>query len=95
MAEVIITLKIMPESPEVKLKKVFDKAKQEIKKFGEIGRVKEEPIAFGLKALKIVFVAPEDKGDPGDELIPELESIKGVASSEIIDVKRAVEEFKE
>ncbi|MBR9678457.1 MAG: elongation factor 1-beta [Nanoarchaeota archaeon] len=91
MAEVIITLKIMPESPEVNLKKVFEKVREHVNKFGEIGKVVEEPIAFGLKSLKIFFIAPESKGNPEDELIPLIQKVEGVANSEIIDVRRTLE----
>ena len=81
----------MPESPEVDLSKVIEDAKKKIAEFAGEGEVKveEEPIAFGLKAVKIIFVMDEAKGatDPLEEQIKEID---GVNSVEVVDVRRAV-----
>jgi elongation factor 1-beta len=91
MADVVITLKIMPNSPEVDLKKLSDEALEKIKTFSGLdnNKVEEEPVAFGLKALKILFVMDEAKGatDPLEEDISKLE---GVNSVEVTDVRRAI-----
>lgn len=90
MAEVIVTLKIMPESPDTALDKIKDLAEEHIKAFGgETGRVEEEPIAFGLKALKMIFVMDEAKGST-DELEKNVSGIEGVVSVEVTDVRRAI-----
>lgn len=90
MANVVITLKIMPESPDVNLSVVQEKASKEIFNFGgEVGKVEIEPVGFGIKALKIYFVMDEKKGStaPLEELIAK---IAGVASVDVIDVRRAI-----
>ncbi|MEA2035875.1 MAG: elongation factor 1-beta [Nanoarchaeota archaeon] len=91
MANVIVTLKIMPKSPEVDLNKVEEEAKKEIAAFAGEGETKseQEPLAFGLKSLKIIFVTDEAKGatDPLEEKIAALE---GVNSVEVTDVRRAL-----
>ncbi|MBW2966633.1 elongation factor 1-beta [Candidatus Woesearchaeota archaeon] len=91
MANVIITLKIMPESPEIDLKKISEEAKNKISDFAGPGEMKieEQPVAFGLKALNITFVMDESKGstEPLEESISE---IKGVQSVEVTDVRRAI-----
>tara|TARA_B100000315_G_C14295592_1_gene459370 strand:+ start:276 stop:551 length:276 start_codon:yes stop_codon:yes gene_type:complete len=90
MADVIITLKIMPESPEINLKELEEKAKLEIENFGgEVGKVEIEPIAFGIKALKLIFVMPEEKGST-EELEKNVSEIIGVNSAEVTDVRRAI-----
>jgi len=91
MANVIITLKIMPESPEIDLKKLEKQAKDKIAKFsGETETKTEiEPIAFGLKALKIIFVMNEAKGST-EEMEKAISGIEGVSSVEVVDVRRAV-----
>ena len=91
MADVIITLKIMPQSPSVNLAEVEKNTKVKIKKFsGETQtRTEIEPIAFGLKALKITFVMDEKIGAT-DSLEKEIEKIKGVNSVEVVDVRRAL-----
>jgi len=90
MTDVIITMKIMPESPDTDLDAIKEKADLEIKTYGgEIGKVEEEPIAFGLKALKLVFVSDEAKGST-EQLEESVSKIEGVASVEITDVRRAI-----
>jgi elongation factor 1-beta len=91
MADVIITLKIMPSSPEIDLKKVEEEALKKITSFAGKGetRTEEEPIAFGLKALKITFVSDEAKGSP-DNMIEEIATLDSVASCNVIHVTRAL-----
>lgn len=89
MAYVIITLKVMPESPEISLTKLKDKVKEEIEKFGGVvGKIEEEPIGFGLSALIFRFNSPETKSnlDPLEEAI---KKIDGVSNCEVIGVTRA------
>jgi len=95
MASVIITLKLMPTSPEVDLDKLFDDAVKHINAFidekhknGEM-RKEIEPIGYGLKALKIIFVMDEAQG--GTEALEEtLAKIADVESVEVTDVRRAL-----
>jgi len=91
MANVVITLKVMPSSPEIDLTKLKDIIKEKIISFSGIDeiRIKEEPIAFGLKALIFMFLSPEEKGDT-EPLEKEIETIEGVESVTITDVRRAV-----
>ena len=63
MAEVIVTLKIMPSSPDADLVRIEAESKKIIEKFGgEIGKKEIEPIAFGLNALKLIIIYDEKKG---------------------------------
>ena len=90
MANVIITLKIMPESPDADLSKIEESAKKMISKFGgEVGKVDIIPVAFGLKALNIYFVMDEKKGST-DKLETEISTISEVMSVEVTDVRRAI-----
>ena len=90
MAKVIVTLKIMPEDTSTDIKTLEDKAKKSITHFGgDVGKVEIEPIAFGLKALKLIFVMDENKGST-ETLEKDVSKIKGVGSVEISDVRRAI-----
>tara|TARA_B100001964_G_C14261006_1_gene615541 strand:- start:9248 stop:9526 length:279 start_codon:yes stop_codon:yes gene_type:complete len=91
MAVVIITLKIMPKSPETDLNNVEAQAKAKIIDFSETKEIKteQEPVAFGLKALKIIFVMDENKGST-DSLEENIKTIDGVNSVEAVDVRRAI-----
>lgn len=91
MASVIITVKLMPESPDVDLSTIETEAKSKITAFAGEGdmKIEQEPIAFGLKALNIIFVMDEDKGST-EELEKDLASIDKVNSVEVTDVRRAI-----
>ena len=91
MADVVITLKIMPESPEADLSLIEKKAKSEIKHFaGESQfKVAVEPVAFGLKSLNITFVMDESKGST-EKLEQKIRDIENVSSAEVVDVRRAI-----
>ncbi|MBU0615684.1 MAG: elongation factor 1-beta [Nanoarchaeota archaeon] len=91
MGTAIVTVKIMPESPEIDLDKIEKTAKEEIKAFAGEGDTKTEiePIAFGLKAVKIIFIMDENKGSP-DIVAEKIQEIEGVQSAEISDVRRAI-----
>ena len=91
MAKAIITLKIMPESPDVDLAKISDQAKSLIQEaYGET-EIEEEkkPIGFGLVALNVIFVIDEEKGST-DALEEKIKNSEGVKSCEVIDVRRAL-----
>jgi len=91
MANAIVTVKIMPEDPDVDLHRVEKQALAAIEKYAGKGdtKVNIEPIAFGLKALNIIFIVDEKLGSP-EPLEKELEKIEGVNSVETVDVRRAI-----
>ncbi len=95
MASIIVTLKIMPSAPETDLDKIYTHASKHIRDFvdqkhkdGEI-RKQIEPIGFGLKALKVLFVMDENIGGT-DKLEEQIKHIEGVESVEATDVRRAI-----
>ena len=91
MANVIVALKIMPKGIDSDLGIIEQKVKEIFNDFGgEVGKVEHEPIAFGLKAIKVFFVMDESKGFNEEELISNISKISDVSSSEVIDVRRAI-----
>ncbi|MBI2673513.1 elongation factor 1-beta [Candidatus Woesearchaeota archaeon] len=90
MTNVVITLKVMPNSPEVDMEALESNVKDEIEKFGgDVGKVEFEPIGYGLTALKCIFVMDEEKGstDPLEEAVKALDNVESV---EVVDVRRAI-----
>jgi len=83
MGEVIVVFRIMPDGPE-NFEKV-KKACQDLKP----DRLEEEPIAFGLKALKFTKIIPDGPGVM-DKLENDINSIKGLGSAENILTSRAM-----
>ena len=91
MADVVVTLRIMPSDPGTDLPKLESEAKEEIVRFCSSKEFKTEiqPIAFGLKALNILFVMDESKGST-EALENKISQIDGVESVEVTDVRRAI-----
>ena len=91
MAQVVVTLRIMPQSPDVDLSSIEKKSKEEIIKFcnSQEFKIQIQPIAFGLKALIIYFVMDEAKGST-EKLENKISQLDGVESVEVTDVRRAI-----
>ncbi|HNX17735.1 MAG TPA: elongation factor 1-beta [Methanoregula sp.] len=82
MGSVAVILRVMPESPDVDLEKLKSALKE---KLPGIKDIKEEPIGFGLKALKLAAIV-NDAGGETDALEGKLSAIPGVERAEIIEV---------
>jgi len=82
MGTVAIILKVMPESPEVDLVAL----KREIQeKVPSVRDIREEPIGFGLKALKVSAIV-NDAGGESDAVESEIQKISGVERAEIVEL---------
>jgi len=77
MGTVIVVFRVMPDSPEngAAVKAALEKLKP--------NRLEEEPLAFGLVALKFTKLVPDAAGHV-DELEEQLNKVKGVQSVENI-----------
>ena len=91
MASVVVTLRIMPNDASIDLSNLESNAKKEIVNFCNSKEFKTsiEPIAFGLKALNIIFVMDESRGST-EKLEEKIKLIRGVESVEVTDVRRAI-----
>lgn len=90
MASVVITLKVMPESPEADLHAIEKKVSHLVKEFGgNVGKVEQVPVAFGIKALNIMFIMDESIGST-EELEKKAAALAHVNSVEVTDVRRAI-----
>ncbi len=87
MGEVLTTMKIMPESPDVDLEAIKATIKDSMPEGSELHDIKEEPIAFGLVAIILSFITEDGEGGSGpvEEMVS---GIDGVASIEITGVGR-------
>jgi len=89
MGSVNIKLRIMPTSPEVNLEEIKEKIKEKVESEGGKGcSFEEEPIAFGLKAIILLFIYPEEKEfEPLENEIGKIENVKSI---QVIDMRRAL-----
>ncbi|MDR0900677.1 MAG: elongation factor 1-beta [Methanobrevibacter sp.] len=87
MGEVVATVKLMPESPDVDLEQMKIDVQNAVNEDAEFHKVEEEPIAFGLVALNVMFIV--DDGEGGTEIVEEkLANLPNVNSIEVMDVRR-------
>jgi elongation factor 1-beta len=89
MGKVIVTMKVMPDRPDVDLQKIGTEIKKIIEQSGEFGRLEVQPVAFGLKALVVYFIIPDTSGGASD-IESKIKEIPGVQSVEVTDVRRAL-----
>lgn len=89
MADVVVTMKIMPETPDTDLDALSEKTSEVISTVGEIGKKEFEPVAFGLKSINLSFVMDESKGST-EEVEKKISEFEEVASAEVTDVRRAM-----
>ena len=89
MANVIITFKIMPESLEVNLDNLEKDVKSLISRYGEVGKIEREEVAFGLEALNFIVIYDEAKGAT-EFLEDNIRNVDGVMSVEVTDVRRQI-----
>lgn len=81
----------MPDSVEQDLESIKQKAETIARNAGAIGQmqIKEEPIAFGLKAV-LVMAMYEVEGSDFDGIAGKLGEIEGVQSSEVAKMDLAL-----
>ncbi|MFC1742066.1 elongation factor 1-beta [Nanoarchaeota archaeon] len=91
MGTAVVTLDIMPESTEIDLEKVQEEVTKLVKEFAGDRDTKAEiePVAFGLKKLKYIFVMDEELGSP-DVVADKIVELEGVQAAEVSDVRRAI-----
>jgi elongation factor 1-beta len=89
MGVAVVKIKLMPDSPETNTGEV-QKRVEEILSSENVKNPMFEihPIAFGLKALVVMFGWPEEKALEGLE--ESLKKITGIKSVEVVDIRRAI-----
>ena len=86
MGEVVATIKLMPDSPDIDIAKIKVEVEKSIPEEAELHKIEEEPIAFGLIALNVMVVVGDIEG--GTEKVEEaLSKIENVGSI-VVDVRR-------
>lgn len=79
MGDVAISITVTPTGPDVDLEELKNKIKNEITPKD----MKEEPIGFGLKNIKIMIVRPDAAGQGTDDIEEKLLNMKGISSVKV------------
>ncbi|AGK60394.1 translation elongation factor 1B (aEF-1B) [Archaeoglobus sulfaticallidus PM70-1] len=86
MGDVVMKIKVMPADVNVDLEKIYSEIEKIKSEKISLRDKKIQPIAFGLKALLLMAVMP-DEGSIGDEFVEAIKKIEGVESVEIESVE--------
>jgi elongation factor 1-beta len=91
MSKAVVTFKLMPEGVETDLNSIKEKALEIAREAGSIGEMqaKEDPIAFGLKAV-LILAMYEVVGSEFDKIAAKMGEIEGVQNSEVAKMDLAL-----
>jgi elongation factor 1-beta len=87
MARVVMTLRIMPEDPEVDLDELLERIKEVIPEGTDLGATETQPVAFGLQALRMNLARDESMGGT-DDIEEAISTVEGVSQVEVERVSR-------
>jgi len=87
MARVVMTMKIMPDGIEIDLDDLLERIKKVIPEGTDVGAVEMQPVAFGLKAIRMNLVRDESLGGT-DDIETAISAVKDVAQVEVEMVSR-------
>ncbi len=88
MAKVLVVVSIYPSSTDIDLDKLVETIKAKLPEGYEVARHDKVPIAFGLNALKIYFIIPEEIEGGTSKLEELLQGIEGIEEIEVEAVHR-------
>ena len=88
MGKVYVLLKILPKEVDVDLDEMIKDISKALPKEVTIGSTAKEPIAFGLNALKMAIVMPEDFLDETTTTEKSIEELPSVSQVEVEYVTR-------
>ena len=86
MGKVVALVRIMPDSADVDMKKLEADLRKKLPAIQDVG---VEPIAFGLKALKIAVIVEDSEGGT-DAVEQALAEVPGVSQAETVCVNRMI-----
>ncbi|MCP1662913.1 MAG: elongation factor 1-beta [Methanocalculus sp. MSAO_Arc1] len=86
MGAVAVILKVMPESPDVDLEALKAAIREKIPGISDI---RDEPIGFGLVALKVATVIEDEEGAT-ETIEAKFLEVPGIDRAEIVDLSRMI-----
>jgi len=88
LAKVAILVRILPEDAEIKPEDLYKRISQKLPERYQIAQYQSEPIAFGLEALRMVILMPEDVEGGTEEIESILSEVPGVGQVDVLSVSR-------
>ena len=82
-----MTLRVMPEDVEIDLDDLLERIKNAIPEGTDLGATETQPVAFGLKALRMNLSRDESLGGT-DDIEAAINAVEGVSQVEVERVSR-------
>ncbi|WXG42930.1 MAG: elongation factor 1-beta [Promethearchaeati archaeon SRVP18_Atabeyarchaeia-1] len=82
MANVLAIIKVMPESAETNIQKLQSAISKKLPPKVSIKKAEIEEVAFGIKALKLSLMLPDETGGT-DSVEEAIRNVKGVSDVQI------------
>ena len=76
MGQIACVFKLMPEDENTDLEQIKDQVREKV----EVEDIGEEPVAFGLKAVKVSAITTDEKGgtDYVEEQLQEIDNVQSI-----------------
>jgi len=91
MARVLVVMRILPEDVNIDLEELKERIRNSLPEGYDIARHDIEPIAFGLKALRLYIIMPEQIEGGTEPLERLVNGVEGVSQAEVEIVHRLTE----
>jgi Translation elongation factor EF-1beta len=62
MGDVAAIMKVLPESPDTDVGKLKEDLRKNLSKICTLNKIEEQELAFGLKALRLEVIVPDEEG---------------------------------
>jgi elongation factor 1-beta len=85
MGDVAVVLKILPSDSDVNVTSMMTAVKQALKGICELNKIEEQEVAFGLKAIRLEVIVPDEEGKIG-LVESRLQSVDGVGQVDTDEV---------
>ncbi|WP_456483406.1 elongation factor 1-beta [Methanopyrus kandleri] len=92
MSKVLVDLKVLPESADVDYEELKEAIREKLESMDVVDSIEgmeEEPIAFGLKAIRVKVVVPDAEGGT-DALEDALKEVDEVNQVEVVSASRTL-----
>lgn len=91
MGRVLVLVRVLPDDVSVQPEDLVKRIEKELPSKYQLIKYQGEPIAFGLQALRMIVVMPEEQAGGTSELEEVISSVDGVSQVDVLSVSRVLE----
>ncbi|MEZ0345496.1 MAG: elongation factor 1-beta [Infirmifilum sp.] len=88
MAKIAILVRVLPDDADVKPEVLYQRIAGSLPEKYQIAQYQAEPIAFGLEALRMIILMPEETEGGTEEVESILINVPGVSQVDVLSITR-------